>query len=70
MKVFTGRGARTLGKYFAILMKLKIDLEDGIDCGIRTCNAEKTKRDFEYFTESKIELTKIEENVYKAKLID
>lgn len=70
MKVFTGRGARTLGKYFAILMKLKIDLEDGIDCGIRTCNAEKTKRDFEYFTGSNIKLTKVEDNIYRAKLTD
>jgi len=47
---------RPTGKSFSQMIQLKANILKGLDCAIATLNPEKTKRDFEYMTGSKLKL--------------
>ena len=45
---------RPTGKSFSAMIQLKANLLNGLKCSVATLNPEKTKRDFEYMTGSKL----------------
>lgn len=45
---------RPSGKSFSAMIQLKANLLDGLKCAVATLDPEKTKRDFEYMTGSKL----------------
>lgn len=45
---------RSTGKSFSSMIQLKANLLDGLKCSVATLNPEKTKREFEYMTGSKL----------------
>jgi hypothetical protein len=61
---------RQSGKSFSEMIQLKMNIEKGLKCAVATLNPEKTKRDFEYMTGSKLNLQarKKAVNVYDASL--
>lgn len=48
--------SRPTGKSFSAMIQLKSNLLNGLKCAVATLNPEKTKRDFEYMTGSKLNL--------------
>ena len=63
--------ARPSGKSFSMMIQLKANIEKGLDCAVATLNPEKTKRDFEYMTGSKLKLVNRDGNkdLYTASLV-
>jgi len=61
---------RRSGKTFAFMLELKQNIEKGLRCSVATLNPEKTKRDFEYMTGSKLNLgsSDDEKDIYVALL--
>lgn len=62
--------SRPTGKSFSAMIQLKANILKGLDCAVATLNPEKTKRDFEYMTGSKLKLEprKDTNDVYNASL--
>ena len=62
--------ARLSGKSFSGMIQLKMNIEKGLKCAVATLDPEKTKRDFEYMTGSKLNLRSRKKavNVYDASL--
>jgi hypothetical protein len=62
--------SRPTGKSFSAMIQLKANILKGLDCAVATLSPEKTKRDFEYMTGSKLklELRKDAKDVYDASL--
>ena len=62
--------SRTTGKSFSAMIQLKANILKGLDCAVATLNPEKTKRDFEYITGSKLKLENRDGNkdLYTASL--
>ena len=61
---------RHIGKSFSSMIQLKANVLKGLDCVVATLDAEKTKRDFEHMTGSKLKLENRDENkaLYTASL--
>ena len=59
------------GKLYSEMIQLKMNIEKGLKCTVATLNPEKTKRDFEYMTGSKLILQcrKGTENVFNASVL-
>lgn len=54
-----------------MMVQLKANILKGLDCAVATLNPEKTKRDFEYMTGSKLKLENRGKNkdLYTASLV-
>ena len=55
--------SRPTGKSASMMIQLKANIEKGLGCAVATHNPEKTKRDFEDMTGSKLKLENIEGTV-------
>lgn len=60
--------SRPTGKSFAMIIQLKSNIEKGLKCVVATLDPEKTKRDFEYMTGSKLILKERGKGIYYASL--
>ena len=60
--------SRLTGKSFSAIFQLKANLLNGLKCAVATLNPEKTKRNFEYMTGSKLilQVRKGDKYVYDA----
>ena len=59
---------RLRGKSFGNMIKLRIELEKGLNCAIATHDPEKAKKDFKYITGEELTLEDIGNNVYSASI--